>query len=169
MPFTSRRSLLATGALLLTGCSADPLGGGAPSGATGRKGPAVEALLRRTATTDSADLLARYEATARAHPGLADRLAEGRAQAAEHGRAFARGAAAATGGSPPAGAPAVVPATEKAALAALAAAERALAARRAEALLGAPGELARLLASVAAAGEARAYLLTHPTTQTKGS
>ena len=44
------------------------------------------------------------------------------------------------------------PPTEKAALAGLAAAERALADRRAKALLDVPGELARLLASVAAAG-----------------
>ena len=37
--------------------------------------------------------------------------------------------------------------------------ERALADRRAKALLDVPGELARLLASVAAAGAAHAYLL----------
>lgn len=48
---------------------------------------------------------------------------------------------------------------ERAALAELAAAERALADRRAKALLDVPGELARLLASVAAAGAAHAYLL----------
>ncbi|MGW4569394.1 hypothetical protein ACWEN3_46170, partial [Streptomyces sp. NPDC004561] len=52
------------------------------------------------------------------------------------------------------------PATEKDALAALAAAERTLADQRAKALLDLPGEPARLLASVAAAGAAHAYLLT---------
>jgi hypothetical protein len=53
-----------------------------------------------------------------------------------------------------------VPADEKDALAQLAAAERALADRRTEALLDVPGELARLLASVTAAGAAHAFLLT---------
>jgi hypothetical protein len=52
-----------------------------------------------------------------------------------------------------------VPLDERAALAELSAAERALADRRAKALLDVPGELARLLASVAAAGAAHAYLL----------
>ncbi|MEU5077140.1 hypothetical protein [Streptomyces asoensis] len=55
---------------------------------------------------------------------------------------------------------AAVPVTDTAALAELAAAERALADRRAAELLDVPGELARLLASVAAAGAAHAYLLT---------
>ncbi|MDG9720103.1 hypothetical protein [Streptomyces sp. DH24] len=54
----------------------------------------------------------------------------------------------------------VVPGDEKDALAGLAAAERVLAERRSGALLDAPGELARLLASVAAAGAAHVYLLT---------
>ncbi|MEU5282011.1 hypothetical protein AB0G87_37000 [Streptomyces asoensis] len=55
------------------------------------------------------------------------------------------------------------PVTDAAALAELAAAERALADRRAAELLDVPGELARLLASVAAAGAAHAYLLTEGT------
>ncbi|MEV6531097.1 hypothetical protein AB0M86_16095 [Streptomyces sp. NPDC051639] len=53
-----------------------------------------------------------------------------------------------------------VPAREKDALADLAAAELALVDRRTKALLDVPGELARLLASVAAAGAAHAFLLT---------
>jgi hypothetical protein len=53
-----------------------------------------------------------------------------------------------------------VPGDDKDALASLAAAERELADRRAKALLDVPGELARLLASVAAAGAAHVYLLT---------
>jgi hypothetical protein len=52
-----------------------------------------------------------------------------------------------------------VPPDGKTALARLAAAERALADQRAAALLDAPGELARLLASVAASGAAHAVLL----------
>ncbi|MFD8234256.1 hypothetical protein ACFV20_20550 [Streptomyces sp. NPDC059696] len=53
-----------------------------------------------------------------------------------------------------------VPGNDKDALAGLAAAERELADRRVKALGGVPGELARLLASVAAAGAAHVYLLT---------
>ena len=53
-----------------------------------------------------------------------------------------------------------VPADQRDALTELAAAERTLADERAKALLGLPGELARLLASVAAAGAAHAFLLT---------
>ncbi|WP_428815003.1 hypothetical protein SALCHL_004929 [Streptomyces albus subsp. chlorinus] len=52
-----------------------------------------------------------------------------------------------------------VPEDEKGALAALAAAERRLAAARTKALGGAPPELARLLASIAACGSAHGYLL----------
>ncbi|MEU4083444.1 hypothetical protein AB0F76_04060 [Streptomyces aureus] len=48
----------------------------------------------------------------------------------------------------------------KDALADLASAELALADQRTQALLEVPGELARLLASVAAAGAAHAFLLT---------
>ncbi|MEU3349539.1 hypothetical protein ABZ723_32000 [Streptomyces sp. NPDC006700] len=50
--------------------------------------------------------------------------------------------------------------TAKSALAVLAAAERSLSDRRTALLIQVPGELARLLASVAAAGAAHAYLLT---------
>ncbi|MFF9410638.1 hypothetical protein ACF1B0_34690 [Streptomyces anandii] len=67
----------------------------------------------------------------------------------------AAGAGAGGGASPSA-----VPGKAKDALAELAAAERALADRRAAVLGRVPGELARLLASVAAAGAAHAYLLT---------
>ncbi|GAB1327231.1 hypothetical protein [Streptomyces sennicomposti] len=63
-------------------------------------------------------------------------------------------------GAPSGAASPAVPATPADALAALAAAERSLADARAAALLDVPGELARLLASVAAAGAAHAYLLT---------
>jgi hypothetical protein len=74
--------------------------------------------------------------------------------------------AAPTGASaPPATAvpSAAAPVTEREALVGLAAAERTLADRRAAELLEVPGELARLLASVAAAGAAHAYLLTEVT------
>ncbi|MFE9941488.1 hypothetical protein [Streptomyces hirsutus] len=61
---------------------------------------------------------------------------------------------------PSASSPVPVPAKEKDALSGLAAAEREIADRRLEALLDAPAELARLLASVAAAGAAHVFVLT---------
>ncbi|MFF8596837.1 hypothetical protein ACF061_36560 [Streptomyces sp. NPDC015220] len=77
--------------------------------------------------------------------------------AATDGAGLAAGARESDG--PSASAPAV-PEKPKDALARLATAERSLADRRAAALLDVPGELARLLASVAAAGAAHVYLLT---------
>ncbi|MGW5539325.1 hypothetical protein ACWER6_34855 [Streptomyces sp. NPDC004009] len=161
-----RRSLLASaaGAALLVGCSAGPdsAAGDAPSAA---------ARARARAARDSEGLLARYDAVLAAHPALARPLGPLRAQVAAHRAAFADRAAAspsAGSASPTTGAasgaassPApAVPAGEKDALAFLATAERGLADRRAKELLDVPGELARLLASAAAAGAAHAYLLT---------
>ncbi|MEU6510652.1 MULTISPECIES: hypothetical protein [unclassified Streptomyces] len=153
-----RRSLLASaaGAALLTGCTSGPDSGGDGSSS-------VTARARARAARDSAGLLARYDAVLAAYPGLAERLRPLRAQVAAHVQAFTDGTAPtpapAKSSASPSPAPAV-PATEKAALAALAGAERTLADQRAKALLDVPGELARLLASVAAAGAAHAYLLT---------
>lgn len=159
-----RRSLFASaaGAALLAGCSAGP--------DSGDDGPSAVARARARAAGESRRLLARYDAVLAAHPGLAPRLGPLRAQVAAHAAAFTdgttatptaeaetTGAASATASASPAPA---VPATEKDAVAALAAAERALADQRARDLLEAPGELARLLASVAAAGAGHAYLLT---------
>jgi hypothetical protein len=128
-------------------------------------------------------LLARYDATADAHPALAERLRPLRAEVARHAEAFggpgrpgaaprsSSGAASPsrTGGNPagdaarreePADAPAPgVPVGEQDALAALAEAERRTTEVRTKTLTGAAPELARLLASVAAAGAAHAYLL----------
>jgi hypothetical protein len=144
----------AAGGLLLAGCSAG-------SGETGGGRPAAERL-RARAARDSERLAAHYDAVVAAHPGLAERLRPLRAEVVRHARAFGGGSGAA---SPSASvsasvSPVAVPADEKQALASLAAAERALADRRTAALLDAPGELARLLASVAAAGAAHVYLLT---------
>ncbi|OIK06856.1 hypothetical protein [Streptomyces monashensis] len=149
-----RRTLLASaaGAALLAGCTSGPDSGGTPS-ATERA--------RARAAGDSRALLARYDAVLAAHPGLADRLRPLRAQVAAHVAAFTDGTPATPGKSPASPSPApAVPAAEKDALAALATAERTLADRRAKDLLDVPGESARLLASVAAAGAAHAYLLT---------
>ncbi|WP_018544848.1 hypothetical protein [Streptomyces sp. LaPpAH-108] len=76
---------------------------------------------------------------------------------AKHGEAK-HGEKAASAG--PGVSPGPVPTTEKDALAWLATAERTLADRRTKALLDVPGELARLMASVAAAGAAHAFVLT---------
>ncbi|MFK4189693.1 hypothetical protein ACI2L4_37845 [Streptomyces sparsogenes] len=178
-----RGFLLAGGAVgavaLLGGCSD---GSAARPDAAGR-GPGEERLRTRGAR-DSAELLARYDATADAHPGLADRLRPLREETARHLEAFrAPGRGASSGGSSasasspasapvsPSAAPSAsgssgeprapkVPEDEKEALAALARAERRTADTRTAALRDATPELARLLASVAACGAAHAYLLT---------
>ncbi|MFC5660949.1 hypothetical protein [Streptomyces nogalater] len=151
-----RRTLLASaaGATLLAGCSA-----GADSG---DDGPSARTTARARAARHSRGLLARYDAVLAAHPALADRLRPLRAQVAAHAAAFEDGTTPTPtpAASRSSAAPAPVPAAEKDALAQLSAAERGLADRRAKDLLEVPGEPARLLASVAAAGAAHAYLLT---------
>ncbi|MFF2430693.1 hypothetical protein [Streptomyces mirabilis] len=174
MPFTlpprtlsgpRRRSLLASaaGAFVLVGCSAPE-----PSTVTTARSPSAADLTRARAARDSESLAARYAAVITAHPRLAARLKPLRAEVVRHAQAFGGSG---TAGSRPSGSPSAsasahpspsptVPAQEKDALADLATAERTLADQRAKALLTVPGELARLLASVAAAGAAHAFLLT---------
>ncbi|MET3987488.1 hypothetical protein [Streptomyces sp. PvR034] len=188
VPWTmpSRRSLLAgaagaASAALLTGCSG---GAGATEGAA--EAP-PERPVREGAVRDSEALLERYDATVAAHPSLAARLAPLRAAVAAHVGALApddgRGkpspshsgspsAAAPTApgpgtgaaGNPPVKAPGKsaepVPGQPAEALTALATAERDLSEARTIALAGASGELARLLASVAACGAVHTYLLS---------
>ncbi|MEV7556326.1 hypothetical protein [Streptomyces sp. NPDC089795] len=164
----SRRSLLAgaagaAGAALLTGCS------------DGRASDAavtvpLERRMRETAVRDSRRLLERYDATAAAHPALAARLAPLRAAVAAHTAALSLDPAAppspspspsgGTGAAAPAASGAPVPPKPEEALTELADAERGLSESRTIDLAGAPGELARLLASVAACGAVHAYLLT---------
>ncbi|MFD7690068.1 hypothetical protein [Streptomyces sp. NPDC059781] len=163
-----RRSLLAVApaALLVAGCSA----GSEDSGASGGSRPSAADRARARAARDSRELAERYDAVVAAHPKLAERLRPLHAEVVRHAEAFGETAEPSPSpspssgtGSPSASASAAVPAVpakEKDALAGLAAAERELADRRAKALLDAPGELARLLASVAAAGAAHVYLLT---------
>ncbi|MFE7437165.1 hypothetical protein ACFU78_29720 [Streptomyces tendae] len=175
-----RRSLFASaagaaGAALLVGCT-----GGSDSGESG-SGPSDAERARARAARDSAELAARYAAVIAAHPGLAERLGPLRDGVVRHAEAFGGVRASSPAASGPASAASpsvsaraagpggdsgdssdsrVVPADEKGALALLAGAERKLADRRARALLDVPGELARLLASVAAAGAAHVFLLT---------
>ncbi|MGW5102385.1 hypothetical protein [Streptomyces sp. NPDC004100] len=171
-----RRTLLASAAgaaVLLAGCTS----GTGPDGGT--SSPSARA--RKRAAADSTALLARYDAALAAHPGLDERIAPLRAAVAAHVAAFdgkavpsasASASPSATGdkddakhggkaaSAGPSVSPDPVPATEKDARAWLAAAERTLADRRTRALLDVPGELARLMASVAAAGAAHAFVLT---------
>ncbi|MEU0246587.1 hypothetical protein ABZ192_20080 [Streptomyces sp. NPDC006235] len=171
MPFPSsprarsgprRRTLLAVGpaALALAGCTA---GGDAP-GAPEDGPSAAERRARARAARDSEGLVERYDAVITAHPGLAERLRPLREESVRHARAFGGGPGRKASPSPSSSSAspsaAAVPGSDKDALAALAAAERELADRRTKALLDVPGELARLLASVAAAGAAHVYLLT---------
>ncbi|MFF7263226.1 hypothetical protein ACFZCL_23510 [Streptomyces sp. NPDC008159] len=166
-----RRTLLAgaAGLGLLVGCSS----GGEGSDASGGSPSAAEKA-RAGAARDSEALVERYDAVLTAHPDLAGLLTPLRAEAVRHAEAFGGGKRAAkpssspsqspspsaSASASPSGGPDSVPTEPKAALAELAAAERKLADRRGKALLEAPGELARLLASVAAAGAGHAYMLT---------
>ncbi|MGC0206564.1 hypothetical protein [Streptomyces levis] len=179
MPFPSsprarsgprRRSLLAVGpaALALAGCTAGPEG----SGDAGDGPSAAERRARARAARDSEGLLERYDAVIAARPALAGRLGPLRENVVRHVQAFGGGRKASPAASvPPSGpasppssgpasSPVAVPGNDKDALAGLAAAERELADRRSKELLGLPGELARLLASAAAAGAAHVYLLS---------
>ncbi|MFD7935614.1 hypothetical protein ACFV4T_13990 [Streptomyces sp. NPDC059755] len=183
-----RRSLLASaaGAVLLVGCSS----GTEESEERASDSPSVADAARARAARESGELVARYDAVLVVHPALAGRLGPLRAEVVRHVEAFggAAGATPSATGSPtstspaspaspttsptssasvppadPSAVPSAVPITDTDALAGLAAAERALADRRATELPDLPGELARLLASVAAAGAAHAYLLTEGT------
>ncbi|MEU1874816.1 hypothetical protein [Streptomyces sp. NPDC019793] len=167
-----RRSLLASaaGAAVLVGCTGGP-GSGEPG-----TDPSAAERVRARAARDSEDLAARYAAVIATHPGLAERLGPLREEVVRHAEAFGAVRAssptasgtAASAASPsvsaraagPADDSGAVPADEKGALALLVGAERRLADRRAGALLDVPGEVARLLASVAAAGAAHVFLLT---------
>ncbi|WP_030767351.1 hypothetical protein [Streptomyces sp. NRRL F-2664] len=168
-PRPSRRSLLAgaagaAGAVLLTGCTDDRSAGADPT-------ISVERRMREAAVRDSARLLERYDATAAAHPDLAARLGPLRAAVAAHAAALSPSAASGapspagspsggTGAAAPAASGEPVPAKAAEALTALADAERSLSEARTIDLAGAPGELARMLASLAACGAVHVYLLT---------
>ncbi|MFW3462934.1 hypothetical protein ACN24K_21515 [Streptomyces microflavus] len=158
---TRRGALTATGALalgaVLTGCGDDDKSPGR-SGPVRTEAEAVRAekKLRTTAAHTAALTLAHYGLAAEAHPDLAEGLAPLRAAVREHTKALSAGGGKAA--APPAAGP--VSTDAKAALKELAAAERRRADAHAEALLTAEPELARLLASVAGAAAAHAYLLT---------
>ncbi len=141
---------------VLTACS-----GGGDSAAEQRAAAEAEAAadgLRRRTARDGSELLARYDATARAHPALGAPLAPFRDVVVAHQAALGERVPDGKPGS--AGAAPEVPAEPAEAVTALIQAERRTAERRHEALAGATPELARLLASLAAAGSVQAYLLS---------
>ncbi|MDX3645073.1 hypothetical protein [Streptomyces sp. MB09-02B] len=166
----------AAGAGLLAGCSSGGEGSDGGSGAS-----EVERARARVAR-DSEGLAERYDLVIAAHPDLATLLSPLRAEVVRHAGAFGgvKGAGAGRASASPSGSPspsdapassgspsssasassAPVPDDPGAALTELATAERALADKRAKALLRVPGEVARLMASVAAAGAGHAYVLT---------
>ncbi|WMX48792.1 hypothetical protein [Streptomyces roseicoloratus] len=181
-----RRALLTSGAAgaaaALAGCTSDGDRGGPRKPSAAERAAAAEAALRARSVATSRDLLLRYDAVIEGHPALAARLAPLRASVAAHVKALGEGgaapapgptastppsaAAASSSASPaaasPSGSPASVrvPSDPAAALQDLAAAVRGTADTHTAALLTAPPEYARLLASVAASGAAHAYLLT---------
>lgn len=185
MTTTGRRALLvagaAAGASALAGCTS-------PSGGQPRRPSAAELEAERVARTEAAlrlrsvtaarGLLERYDAALAAHPVLAPRLNPLRRAVAAHAKALGEGgttvspattatastspsASASASGKPTASPTPVRVATDPgAALKELAAAEHTASEGHTAALLTAPPEYARLLASVAASGAAHAYLLT---------
>ncbi|MGW8888677.1 hypothetical protein [Streptomyces sp. NPDC055749] len=168
---TRRAALAATGALsigaVLAGCGdgdgpkarkdSTNAGSRADAQARARASDArAQRTLRGSATRISASLLARYDQVAAAHPTTAAGLDPLRSAVREHTAALSKGAGRTTA-VPPGPAPA---ADAKAALKELAAEARRSADAHTVSLMEAEPELARLLASVAAAGAVHAYLLT---------
>ncbi|MFE6763793.1 hypothetical protein [Streptomyces sp. NPDC057689] len=173
---TRRGALAATGAFaagaVLAACGSDTddtagarkgsAHGSARTAADGTSSARTEKALRTSASRTTATLLARYESVLRTHPSTAAGLTPLRDTVRAHLAAVSPGKAPAPGTAP---SPAPSPATGTAAAPAaavkeLAAAERTAADTYTALLADAPGELARLLASVAAACAAHAYLLT---------
>lgn len=156
-PTTRRRALAWSGAAaagLLAGCSDG-------SGTSGSAGTERDSALRKAAvrlreesTRTSLDLLAHYDALLKKHPGEAGLLKPLREEVARQAKVL-RGKGGAAAGS----APVTVAADRKAALKELAAAEQRVSDAHLAALTGATPELARLLASVAAAGAGHVFLL----------
>ncbi|WP_327234221.1 hypothetical protein OG349_09650 [Streptomyces sp. NBC_01317] len=157
---TRRHALIAGGAGLLTACSSE-----GPGPAAVKK---AEDTRRLRAARDSRALLVEYDAVLDRHPDLAGPLSPLRTAVAAHVKALAPAPVVTASPSPSpspsasaTAAGALTIADDPAdALKALAAAERRTADAHSAALLDAPPELARLLASLAAAGAAHVYLLT---------
>jgi hypothetical protein len=160
----SRRGVLRAGAVA---AAATALGGCSGGAADGRHAAAsASRRLRAGAARRTSGLIAAYDATMRAHPGLSGELRPLRAELVLHLEAFggrpappsaspSRTTGTATGSGPAS----TVPAAPAAARRALARAEQRVSDAHTAALLTAPPGLAQLLASVAAAGAGHALLL----------
>ncbi|MET9724899.1 hypothetical protein [Streptomyces zaomyceticus] len=186
MTTTGRRALLTAGvsaaaAAALSGCTSEEPAPRKPGAAEleAERVARAEAALRLRSVTASRTLLERYDAALAAHPALAPRLNPLRRSVAAHAVALGEGgttvrpataaptaapassaSASASASAKPTASPVPVAGDPRAALRELAAAERTASDAHTAALLTAPPEYARLLASVAAAGAAHAYLLT---------
>ncbi|WP_405871250.1 hypothetical protein OHB11_11115 [Streptomyces zaomyceticus] len=179
MTTTGRRALLTAGvsaaaAAAVSGCTSEKPAPRKPGAAEpeAERVARAEAALRLRSVTASRTLLERYDAALAAHPALAPRLNPLRRSVAAHAEALGEGgttvrpataaptAAPASASAKPTASPAPVATDPRAALKELATAERTASDAHTAALLTAPPEYARLLASVAAAGAAHAYLLT---------
>jgi hypothetical protein len=139
----TRRTVLFTGtALFFGGCTANDT---APQP---QRAPSPDELLRRAVAADEARLLETYASTRRAHPGLAEHLAPFVRRHEEHLKAM--GGKPSTRATPtPTGS--VTPVDPVTAVGNLGQAEAAAARmRQADCLRAEDGELARLLASIAA-------------------
>ncbi|WP_415951385.1 hypothetical protein [Streptomyces sp. KLOTTS4A1] len=150
--------MTAAGAALLAACSADTPGSGPSGAAAPRKSAKSPEQLRAAVASESSALLSRYETALEAHPGLVDRIGPLRENVRAHIKAL--GGTRTAPPSPVQSAPVQTAVDAKTTLKELAEAERALADRRREALAGLPAEDARLVASIAAAGDVHAYLLS---------
>lgn len=141
-PGPTRRAVLAGGpALLLAACSADE-----PAARPARVDP--DDALRSAAAERERALLREYDAVLAARPGLAPRLGPVRGQHAEHLAALVGPGPSATATAVPSAVP--PPADDAAALARLAAAERAAGDAHAADCLAASRALAPVLASLSA-------------------
>jgi hypothetical protein len=166
---TSRRTFLATGALaaaaLLAACTPAPSRPGTPHNRAGAPKPDPDLPLRTRAVAGADALLARYAATAAAGAGGAPPAQLQAEVTAERGALAAGLPGSGASGSPsssPSGSPSSSPSGSPGAqggTAGLAAAEKRTAQDRLADLPAASPELARLLASVAAAGALRAVRL----------
>ncbi|QXE34379.1 hypothetical protein KQY30_08820 [Streptomyces sp. GMY02] len=185
---TRRHALRAAGAAtvtatgLLAGCTPDSTDGGRVV-SSGTKAARAESALRLRSADTSRKLLGRYDAVLTAFPDTSEALAPLRAAVARQVDALAPPARKPTSPAPSArpsssaapspsatARPPVLPAVAadaEQALKDLAAAERRTADAHTATLMDAPPELARLLASLAAASAAHAYLLSE--LLTKGS
>ncbi|WP_344258646.1 hypothetical protein [Streptomyces sodiiphilus] len=148
-----RRTVLAGAGVLAAGAASAGCGGPSADGGPGAlaEDDVAAVRLRRRTARDSSALLASYDAVAASHPALDGTLRPLRAAVARHLDVLAEDI--------PDGSAGPVPPEPERALSWLADSERRTAGTRLRALDGAPPELARLLASLAAAGSSHAYLL----------